>query len=230
MRTLTAFSLLALSLGSHAIEQKPIKDVDATALTQEGQVMDNNNEGLDLIWWLPPEFWAVTLTQSSEVTPQQVEQVLGILRPYSVLAVVQANISSFGSFTFLERDAIMDGLSIELVSPDGTVTSISHTQPSDPDLRMMLDQMRPILAAAMGNMGQNFFFFPLPDVDEDGNRIMSPYEKGVLRVRLGAREDVPATRLEIELPLDSLFVPRICPNGKPAHISWAYCPWKGEKL
>jgi hypothetical protein len=29
----------------------------------------------------------------------------------------------------------------------------------------------------------------------------------------------------------SFFVlPRMCPNGKPAHVTWVVCPWDGSKL
>ncbi|MDH5618858.1 MAG: hypothetical protein OEZ11_09465, partial [Gammaproteobacteria bacterium] len=129
---------------------------------------------------------------------------------------------------FFEKGQIMEGLKVEYVRANGDVETISHTLPSDPDLRIMLDQMRPILAQAMGSLGQNFYFFPLPDVDKKGNRMVSPYEKGVLRVQL-MNNDVPSS-VELDLPLDSLFVPRLCPNGKPAHVSWNFCPWSGKKL
>jgi hypothetical protein len=36
--------------------------------------------------------------------------------------------------------------------------------------------------------------------------------------------------MKIEMPIDALFVQRMCPNGKPAHVSWVVCPWDGGKL
>ncbi len=93
------------------------------------------------------------------------------------------------TFQFFDKEQIMEGLKVEIVRANGDVETISHTDPSDPDLRIMLDQMRPILAQAMGSLGQNFYFFPLPDLDEDGKRLMSPYEKGTLRVGLDERPD-----------------------------------------
>jgi hypothetical protein len=50
----------------------------------------------------------------------------------------------------------------------------------------------------------------------------------MIRVKLSNADAVHMA--ELELPLDSLFVPRLCPNGKPAHVSWDYCPWSGKKL
>ena len=228
MRLLLTLTLLSLAPFAHAIDRKEITEIDLNALTIEGQVMTGGASDLALVWWIPSEFWEVSMRQEAMVSDEQVEQVMGVLRNHSVLAVVQANVSPFGAFEFFEKDQIMEGLKVEIVRANGDVETISHTQPSDPDLRIMLDQMRPILAQAMGSLGQNFYFFPLPDVDEDGDRLVSPYETGVIRVGL-VNNDVPATA-ELSLPLDSLFVPRLCPNGKPAHVSWNFCPWSGKKL
>lgn len=228
MRLLLALAMISLASFAHAIDRKEITDIDLNVLTVEGQVMTGGASDLALVWWIPAEFWEVSMRQESMVPDEQVNQVMGVLKNYSVLAVVQANVSPFGSFQFFEKDQIMKGMNVEFVRPDGSVETISHTEPSDPDLRIMLDQMRPILAQAMGSLGQNFYFFPLPDVDDDGERLLSPYDKGMIRVKLLNADAVHTA--ELELPLDSLFVPRLCPNGKPAHVSWNYCPWSGKKL
>jgi hypothetical protein len=220
--------MISLASFAHAIDRKEITDIDLNVLTVEGQVMTGGASDLALVWWIPAEFWEVSMRQESMVPDEQVNQVMGVLKNYSVLAVVQANVSPFGSFQFFEKEQIMKGMNVEFVRPDGSVEAISHTEPSDPDLRIMLDQMRPILAQAMGSLGQNFYFFPLPDVDDDGERLLSPYDKGMIRVKLLNADAVHTA--ELELPLDSLFVPRLCPNGKPAHVSWNYCPWSGKKL
>jgi hypothetical protein len=228
VRLLLALAMISLASFAHAIDRKSITEVDLNALTVEGQVMTGGVSEIGLVWWIPPEFWEVSMRQESMVPEEQVTQFMSVLKSHSVLAVVQANVSPFGSFQFFEKDQIMKGLKVEIVRPNGDVEAISHTEPSDPDLRIMLDQMRPILAQAMGSMGQNFYFFPLPDVDDEGNRLVSPYDTGTLRVRL-MNNDV-ASIAELELPMDALFVPRLCPNGKPAHVSWNYCPWSGKKL
>lgn len=228
MRLLLALAMISLASFAHAIDRKEITDIDLNVLTVEGQVMTGGASDLALVWWIPAEFWEVSMRQESMVPDEQVNQVMGVLKNYSVLAVVQANVSPFGSFQFFEKEQIMKGMNVEFVRPDGSVETISHTEPSDPDLRIMLDQMRPILAQAMGSLGQNFYFFPLPDVDDDGERLLSPYDKGMIRVKLLNADAVHTA--ELELPLDSLFVPRLCPNGKPAHVSWNYCPWSGKKL
>ena len=190
--------------------------------------MAGDSSNLDMIWWLPQEFWEATLRQGGGVPEQQIEQMLMVLENHTVLGVVQADISAFGAFTYFDKEKIMGGLVVEVVNADGEVQSVSHTEPADPDMRLMLDQMRPILAQAMGNLGENFYFFPLPNHDENGERFLSPYDVGQLRVTLQRGDE--RTEVKIDFPADSLFVPRMCQNGKPAHVSWTHCPWGGKKL
>ena len=225
--TLLIYTLL-FGLHAHAIEPKPILDIDVNAFTNETQVTEGGANSLDLIWWIPVEFWEATLRQSGDVTESQADLMLDILKNHSVLAVIQADISPFGAFHFHSQDDVRDGLKVQSIDAAGNVRTISHTEPVDPDVQLFLGQMRPILAQAMGSMGENFYFFPLPAFDDQGERNPSPFESGLLRVTL--QRDDSELELDIELPIDSLFVPRVCPNGKMAHVSWEYCPWGGEEL
>jgi len=230
MRTIIFFALLVCFATVMAAEKKSLRNVDVNALTAETQVLNGGGSEIDLAWWIPSEYWEASMRSSPDVQEFQITQVLDVLRPYSVVAVVQANISQFGAFSFFDEDAISGGMLIEFIDENGNHSTLSHKTKVAPDVVILLNQMVPILSAAMGNMGQNFYFFPLPDVDADGNRLVSPYKKGIVRITLNTRENEEPVVLDIELPLDSLHIPRLCPNGKHAHVSWNYCPWGGEKL
>lgn len=228
MKSVLAVGALLLAFSAHAIERKPIAQVDTNTLATDLQAVDAGDRKLDLIWWIPVEFWEATFRQNQDLPEAQADEILGILRNHSVLAVVQADISTIGAFHFFEKETVMNGLKIEAIDAGGNSQTISHTEPSDPDVRLMLDQLKPILSQAMGNLGQNLYFLPLPAFDDDGERLPSPYESGLVRVTL--KRGKTSSTLDLGLPADSLFVPRPCPNGKPAHVSWAYCPWSGKKL
>ena len=202
----------------------------ATHLQLKHRYLKGGGSEIDLGWWIPVEFWEASMRNNQGAQEFQINQVLDVLSPYSVLAVVQADISQFGAFSFFDEDAISEGMLIEFIDENGNHRTLSHNAEVAPDVVILLNQMVPVLSAAMGNMGQNFYFFPLPDVDADGNRLISPYKKGVVRVTLNTRENEEPAILDIELPLDSLHIPRLCPNGKQAHVSWKYCPWGGGKL
>jgi len=107
------------------------------------------------------------------------------------------------------------------------VTNIRNIRKRIPTL--LLSMFKPMLGAAMGNMGENFHFFTLIDEDETGTRVIDPYRSGILKFNF-AKRDGEQLKTQIEFPLNELFVPRKCPNGKDAHISWKYCPWTGKLL
>ena len=230
MKTLTSFIMLLISFSANAAERLLFNEVNGNDLTTETQKTAGADNAMDFVWWIPVEFWQVALANNPGVSEQQVAEIVETLRPYSVLAVVQADISSFGAFNFFDEDKVSRGLKVVYAPEKGSVIDISLDELVHPDVTLLLNQLSPILTAAMGNLGENFYFFPLPDTDDDENRIVSPYERGKLQVSLTAREGLQRSPFEIEFPLDALHRPRLCPNGKPAHISWSYCPWSGKKL
>ncbi|MBW4643856.1 MAG: hypothetical protein KME23_12850 [Goleter apudmare HA4340-LM2] len=60
-------------------------------------------------------------------------------------------------------------------------------------------------------------------------KIGSPYKSGKLNISFNGKGNQQIGSV-VNLPLNSLFIPRLCPNGKPAHVSWKYCPWDGTPL
>ena len=177
-----------------AAERKPPEAVSTEDLTRQTQQLVSDARKLDLVWWIPLEFWESVFAQDPSVSATRAAEIVEILRPYSMLAVVEADITPLGAVLFFENERVASGLT------------------------------------AMGNLGENMHFFVLPDVDSAGARLVSPHEFGTVEVKLGGRDSSSPVQLSVELPLDALFVPRVCPNGKPAHVTWTHCPWGGSKL
>jgi hypothetical protein len=228
LNTILALGLvLPLCATAGAFEKKQPKDVDISAMTNETQ-RTSYAGGVHLAWWIPPEYWEASLSRDANVTDTARKQVLDTLRGYSMLAVVQAEVGALGNFTFYERDAVLKGLKLEL-SDGKDWASLVPLAEVPQKLAPLLKVLGPILSSAMGPMGQNMNFFVLDD-QKKGGRLISPYEPGMLRITLTDNKGVKLEPLLIEFPLDSLYVPRRCPNGKPAHVSWMVCPWDGSKL
>jgi len=228
LNTFLALGLaLPLCANAGAFEKKQPKDVDISAMTNETQ-RTSYAGGVHLAWWIPPEYWEASLSRDANVTDAARKQVLDTLRGYSMLAVVQAEVGALGNFTFYERDAVIKGLKLEL-SDGKDWASLVPLGEVPQKLAPLLKVLGPILSSAMGPMGQNMNFFVLDD-QKKGGRLISPYEPGMLRITLSDNKGVKLEPLLIEFPLDSLYVPRRCPNGKPAHVSWMVCPWDGSKL
>jgi len=219
-------SSLLMTCSLQAIERKQIKDVNSDALTSETQAVDSIN-GFNMVWWIPIEFWDNAFSSDPTITVEQTQEIVDLLKPYSMLAIVQADVSAFGAFNFYDREKISSALSIKYLNENNKKRELSEITDLPADVELLIQQMKPVLTAAMGNMGQSMEFYVFEDKD-NGERVINPYKKGELQI--GLQTDKKPISISISTPLDSLFVPRKCPNQKDAHITWNYCPWDGSKL
>ncbi|MEM6458386.1 MAG: hypothetical protein AAF710_03235 [Planctomycetota bacterium] len=218
-----------LAAAAWAAEPKPITEVDTAALTQETQQTRDDGR-LDLIWYLPVEFWSASLRQDPNVPAPQAELIIETLEPFFMVGVVQADVSPFGAFDYYRRAEVGKQLDVFFVDGAGKETALPVVDNPGPDVEMLLTQVTPVLTAAMGALGQNFHFFVFRDRDAEGKRIVSPYDLGELRIGTAGRDGAAPNAFGFSLPLDTLHIPRVCPNGEPAHVSWNFCPWTGAKL
>ena len=230
MKKLLVLLLLFVVSASFAAKPKEIKDIAQDDLIAETQPTVNESESsVTVIWWIPVEFWEVSFSDDNSLGEKDKKQMLDILDDYSIVAVVQADIGAFGSFDFYSEKEVSNKLKMLYTDGKGKKTKIKPLTKLEPEIELMLKMMKPILASAMGNMGENFHFFVLDDKDNKKNRIIDPYEEGKLEFTINSKTG-DKKEAEIQMPLNSLFIPRLCPNGQEAHVSWKYCPWTGKKL
>jgi len=227
---LIRFSVLALCLLAtrlNAAEIRSAADVDSGVLTTELQ-RSSNAEGIQVAWWMPAEFWAVALGSEESLTPAQTEEVMKVLRQYTFIAVVDGDVGG-AAVDFLDRETVAKSLTVEVVDAAGKSRKVVPLEPVPEDVKPLLSVLVPAMGAAMGNLGRNLHFFVFKDQVDDA-RVFSPFDAGAVIVKFGGRAKRQDISLTIERPIDALLVPRLCANGKPAHVSWTYCPWDGKKL
>jgi hypothetical protein len=143
--------------------------------------------------------------------------------------VAQADVSALGTFDFYDNNEVRRGLSVTFTDEAGEVKELVPVKRISGDMEMILAIFRQIFGAVMGDFGENLHYFILRDSLKAGERTVDPYLDGLVRIELKPRSGAPYGT-GIELPLNALYVPRFCPNGKEAHISWNYCPWTGVPL
>lgn len=224
--------MLALAFSGHAmaVEKKALRDIDTNAFTTDTQVMlqGSGDKHVALAWWIPNEFWQSILERDKNTSEADKRAMLDALAGTSLLAIVQADITPLGAFKYYSKDEIEKKMRLSFADAAGKSHKLKPLQEIDPNLEAVLGMFKPILSSAMGNLGSNMHFYVLND-KANASRLINPYQKGQLTIQL-ARKEAALMAANIELPLNSLFVPRKCPNGKAAHISWQYCPWNGERL
>jgi len=88
--------------------------VDLTALTQETQKISQKADEMTLIWWIPEEFWQISFAQDPTATEAQSEEFIKILHPYTLIAVVDGKVGSFGGVTYRSEADIRPILTLEI--------------------------------------------------------------------------------------------------------------------
>lgn len=216
---------------SLAAKKKPVEEINTDAFTKDTQVSPNGtgDSHVALAWWIPNEFWESILTRDASITESDKEAMLNVMSGVSLLAVFQADISAFGAFNFYSKDEVDENMTICYHNDLGKEQILSPMKTVDPDLELVLNIFKPILGSAMGNLGNNMHFYVLDDKSTSYPRLIDPYKKGKIDIKLMRRDNIYMDA-SIEMPINALFVPRKCPNGKEAHISWKYCPWTGKLL
>lgn len=223
--------ILLVSTSLMAAEKKPLKDVDSDEFTADTQVtlQGAGDDHAALAWWIPKEFWESVFSRDATTSESDKKAMIDVISDISLLVIVQADITSFGACNFYSKEEIEERMLISFVDTGGKKHRLSPMQTVGPNLEIVLGVFKPILGAAIGSFGNNMHFYVLDDKTESSSRLLDPYRKGYINIQLSQRNGTLMSG-SIEMPLNSLFVPRECPNGKKAHVSWNYCPWTGKRL
>lgn len=223
---LLSLTLVGVANASDSILRKPLADVDIDRFTSELQVVVSDPNVMTQVWWIPAEFWASAFTRTN---PMLAQQAMEKLDDYGILAVVQADITPMASFIFHDREDVAKRLKVQFSSYAQQPVVLQEAKELSDSVQLLLNVLAPMFANTMGELGKNMHLFVMNNCGKNG-LIVDPYQQGKVQITLGGSKTTPEKHLSIELPVDALFEPRYCPNGKPAHISWSYCPWSGKKL
>jgi len=233
MRALLALVMLGILTCNHAVaaERRLLQEISVDEISTDTQVAFKNagDSHLAFMWWVPNEFWISIFARDTNTPEADKQAMLKLMSEISLIAVVQADISNLGGFHYYTKQDVEKNMLISFADSGNIRKRLVPVQTISPDLEVVLSVFKPVLTAAMGNLGSNLHFYVLNDKSNASSRLIDPYRQGVIEVQLSRKDDV-LIKSSIELPLNALFIPRICPNGKEAHISWKYCPWSGKRL
>lgn len=217
------------SLSGPELTRRAPKSVKIDDLTTETQKSVESPDGINMIWYLPPEFWEASFAADPTLDPAEVRDLQGMLQNSFVIAIVRGDLNEWGMMTFHPENRVAASYSVTFVDEHGKSTELQRAERIDPAMGSILGTLKPMLSAAMGEMGQNFHFFVYSDPAE--SRRVSPFEPGTLEVSLKRLGTDAAGTVAFEFPLDSLFEPRTCPHcAREQQIRWNFCPFDGTDL
>jgi len=196
---------------------------DLQSLIRETQQMSQVPHEMGLIWWIPPQFWRASLEASGKMSPEQVNDFLKTIKPYTVVAVVKGQIGSFGGVTY-EDEAT---LRAKLVLIDHDQVEYKPLEDADvsADMQNFMSMMKPVFANMLGAMGKNLDIFVFPANGKNGQAIADAQKDGQFSVGLGEE------KFRWRLPIGALLAPKICPKcGEKLSGAYKFCPFDGTPL
>jgi hypothetical protein len=217
------FILLVLLFGSINLALAQDSKIDISSLVNETQKQNTSNDKMELVWWIPEEFWRASFEKDPDFSVKKIEAFLKILRPYTLVLGVDGVMGEMGGITYATQESIQSN--IQIVDAEGTHYRPLNDDKIDADTKNFLAMMKPILANMLGPMGQNMHFFLFPSTDKKGSAIANAKSEGTFTVLLDKSE------YKWRLPLGSVFPPKTCPvDGEKLSGAWKYCPWHGVEL
>ena len=72
---------------------------DIQKLVQETQRMDIQNDKLKMLWWIPNEYWEVSLKNNPRMTENGVKEFITVVDKYTIVAVIDGEIGPLAAIT-----------------------------------------------------------------------------------------------------------------------------------
>jgi hypothetical protein len=157
------------------------------------------------------------------VTNATITTLENVFEPYFLVAVADLALNSDGSMLFTSEETI--ATSIKVLDMNGKEYTPLQRSQIDSDALRIQENMKPIFAQAMGQLGKGIYFYFFKIKDENGKNLISANAPGEFMVTHSSAE------FKWKLPLPTLLPAKYCPIDKEKmNGSWSYCPIHGSKL
>lgn len=195
--------------------------IDSQAIIRETQQVVQTPQKLVLVWWVPEEFWRANLERNPNLPPENRERLLGVFRNYTMVLVIDGKLGPVASLSYSSEAAIRANLTV-LDTQGGSYSPIKESD-VDPDMKNLIQIFKPILANALGPMGQNMNFFLFQT--KDRHAVVKATDEGKFDVVLAEQT------FSFRLPLGSILPPKFdAQSGEKFPGNFVYSPYSGAKL
>jgi TonB family protein len=198
--------------------------LDPQALLRETQKISNTSGQLTMVWWVPEQFWQAAAERSAATgNSTQIEELLKVLRRYTLVCIVDGQLGSLGGITYKSEELIRSSVTVK----DSRGASYAPLLDSEvsPDMKILLLIFKPIFTNTAGTLGQNMNFLLFPSQDKNGRPVADPKSTGKFDVLVAGKE------FTYQLPLGSVLPPKYDPTtGESFPGNYNFNPVSGSKL
>ncbi|MET0280228.1 MAG: hypothetical protein ABW278_03760 [Steroidobacteraceae bacterium] len=194
---------------------------DLQQLVMETQRVTTADGIVQLVWWLPHQFWEESMKSNAAIPAAARDQILTTFGDYTMLAMMRATAGLTGITDGVSKDELLKNLSVDV---DGKKLEPLPPDQLSPVAQLLLAQLKPAMASMVGQLGENLEFVVFP-AKVDGKPLLDAAKAGNFTVKL---YDQTATW---RLPLGSLLPKRSDrKTGEQFPGNYNFNPYTGDKL
>jgi hypothetical protein len=212
-RVASLLGILALTAASQAANvEDVIRDTQRTSI--EGDTFS-------LVWWIPKQFWDESLKSNPGVPQAMRAQITSVMGEYNIVALLRASSVAGIMGDIKPRDELVKNTRVEI---GGKLIEPLQAEQIAPAAAALLSQVKPMVAASMGQMGQGMEFVVYPG-KVDGKPLVDAGQPGALAITFYGR------KFQWRLPLGSLLPPKVDrKTGEDFPGNYLYNPFTGDRL
>jgi hypothetical protein len=210
-----AMLLAALALAATAQAanvEEVVRDTQRTSI--EG-------ETFSLVWWIPEQFWDESLKGNAGVPAAMRTQITSVMGEYNIVALLRATTGAEGMQGVQSKDELVKNTRVEI---GGKLVEPLPAEQISPAALALLSQLKPMLTASMGQLGQGMEFVTYPG-KANGKLLIDAGQPGSLAITFYGKKHL------WRLPLGSLLPPRVDKKtGEDFPGNYQFNPFTGDKL
>ncbi len=224
MRNQITILLLILLPFFLTAQGKKNDNINLDLLINETQKSSNDPSKVNIIWWIPIEFWETSFKDDPTVTEEQVTSMIAVMKQYQLVGVILGKIGVFGGVNFENEAMVLSKTSLK--DHYGDIHNPLKKDAISSDMQNFLDIMKPMISNMMGNLGENFAFLVFDAKNSSDKPIIDPLQDHDFEIIIEGDETYA-----FDLPIGAVLMPKICPEDKVEHNGkWTFCPFHGTKL
>jgi hypothetical protein len=171
-------------------------------------------------YWLPLEFWDVYANNDPTFQKSVVDLIKQMVGNYTIVIALDGERTTPADYAYKSYDDVAKELTI-VANMNDVFHPLVDNELSD-TARLLRDNVSPMLAKVLGDMGKGMHFYYFKTGNVNTNRAG---KSGNFKVMIGP------TAFPYNLPLGTLLPPKYCPYDEmKMRGDWQYCPYHGVKL
>lgn len=190
-------------------------------IVRDTQRLTVEDGSVSMIWWIPVQFWEASMRDNADLPEAARTEIIGFMAEYNVVALLRAKAGPEGLEDIRPKDELVKNTRVEA---NGKVLEPLAADKVSPAALVLLSQLKPVIAAAAGQVGEAMEFVVYPAF-VDGKAIIDATQPGALNVTFYGRTQ------QWRLPLGSLLPPKIDKvTGEQFPGNYEYNPYTGKKI